>query len=54
LNDLGLVRDCTLAFLACPLAFGLRAYSEGKAACLKKPGTVLMGQGIYLGLVPKT
>ena len=49
--DLSLVRGTTWALLLFPLTMALRAYSEGKAACLKRPVAVLTGQAVYLSVV---
>lgn len=49
--DLPSVRAAAMALAVLPLAVAWRAYSEGKAAWLKKPVTVLTGQAVYLAMV---
>lgn len=53
-EDLPLVRGTTWALTLYPLTLALRAYSEGKAAWLKKPVTVLTGQAVYLSVAAVT
>lgn len=49
--DMPLVRNVAWALVFFPCAVALRAYSEGKAAWLKKPVTVLTGHAVYLAVV---
>jgi hypothetical protein len=49
--DLPLVRRTAFFLVAVPLTVGLRAYTEGMAAWMRKPTTVLSGQAVYLGIL---
>jgi hypothetical protein len=46
--DLTLVRSTAAALVLFPLSVGIRAHSEGLAAWLRKPITVLAGHGVFL------
>jgi len=48
LADLGLVRMTAVSLIFFPLSVAIRAQSEGLAAWLKKPTTVLTGHGMFL------
>ncbi len=48
LADLDLVRMTAVSLIFFPLSVAIRAQSEGLAAWLKKPTTVLTGHGIFL------
>jgi hypothetical protein len=47
-TDLGLVRMTAAALVFFPLSVAIRAQSEGLAAWLKKPSTVLSGHGMFM------
>ena len=48
LSDLHLVRITALSLIFFPLSVAIRAQSEGLAAWLKKPTTVLTGHGMFM------
>ncbi len=49
--DLGLVRMTAAALVFFPLSVAIRAQSEGLAAWLKKPTTVLSGHGVFMATI---
>jgi hypothetical protein len=53
-QDLHLVRATALALTFFPLCVAIRAHSEGLAAWLKKPATVLAGHAMFLGTIIAT
>ncbi|MFH0922367.1 MAG: hypothetical protein V1913_18635 [Fibrobacterota bacterium] len=52
--DLPLVRMTALFLVTMPFCVGFRAYTEGVAAHMKRPVTVLTGQAVYLGIMAST
>ena len=48
LADLDLVRMTAVSLIFFPLSVAIRAQSEGLAAWLKKPTTVLTGHGMFM------
>ena len=50
-EDLELVRITALALIFYPFSVAVRAQSEGLAAWLKKPSTVMAGHAIFLGTI---
>jgi hypothetical protein len=52
--DLDLARKTAAALVFFPLAVAMRAYSEGVAAWLKKPLTVLFGHAVFLATILAT
>lgn len=53
-RDLPLVRVAALALVALPVGVALRAQGEGLAGFLKKPMTIIAGQGAYLATIVMT
>jgi hypothetical protein len=51
ITELSLVRMTALSLIFFPLSVAIRAQSEGLAAWLKKPVTVLAGHAIFLGTI---
>jgi hypothetical protein len=51
LSDLHLVRMTAVALIFFPLSVAIRAQSEGLAAWLKKPTTVLTGHGMFMATI---
>lgn len=51
MDDLSLVRITAAALIFYPFSVAIRAQSEGLAAWLKKPTTVLAGHGVFLGSI---
>jgi hypothetical protein len=51
LSDLHLVRITALSLIFFPLSVAIRAQSEGLAAWLKKPTTVLTGHGMFMATI---
>ena len=51
LQDLQLVRITALALIFFPFSVAIRAQSEGLAAWLKKPATVLAGQAMFMATI---
>ena len=51
LTDLNLVRMTAIALIFFPLSVAIRAQSEGLAAWLKKPTTVLTGHGMFMATI---
>jgi hypothetical protein len=51
MDDLRLVRITAAALIFYPLSVAIRAQSEGLAAWLKKPTTVLVGHAVFLGSI---
>jgi hypothetical protein len=51
LTDLPLVRTTALALVAVPFMVALRAYGEGRAAFLKRPEVILVGQATFMATV---
>jgi hypothetical protein len=51
LRDLHLVRMTAISLIFFPLSVALRAHSEGLAAWLKKPTTVLTGHALFLATI---
>jgi hypothetical protein len=49
--DIELVRMTALSLLFLPLCVAIRAQSEGLAAWLKKPVSVMLGQSVFLGTI---
>lgn len=47
--DIGLVRTTALSLIFLPLSVAIRAHSEGLAAWLKKPISVMLGHSMFLG-----
>ncbi len=50
-GDLPLVRLTALALLVYPVCVAIRAQGEGLAGLARKPLTVIMGQGVFMGAV---
>lgn len=50
-DNLDLVRVSAYAMIVHPLGVAVRAFTEGRAAHLKRPVTVLAGQAAYLGIL---
>ena len=50
-SDLNLVRMTAAALVFFPLSVAIRAQSEGLAAWLKKPTTVLSGHGMFMATI---
>lgn len=46
-----LIRITAMSLLFYPLSVALRSYAEGVAAGRKKPGNILTGQAVYLGVL---
>lgn len=52
--DLGLARATACALVLVPLMAALRAYGEGRAAYLRRPEVILVGQATFMGTVTAT
>ena len=53
-QDLHLIKITALALTSFPFSVALRAHSEGLAAWLKKPATVLAGHAMFMGTIVAT
>jgi hypothetical protein len=51
ITDIHLVRLTALSLMFLPLCVALRAQSEGLAAWLKKPASVVLGQSVFLATI---
>ena len=49
--DMPLVRITAMALIFYPFSVAIRAQSEGLAACLKKPTTVMAGHAVFMGTI---